>query len=147
MYETEKWLRFVVTLKKSREIVMLNDEIPKRYEIVWSFILRDKIEINAMRVSAIFADVLDKNPDESKEVIRKRFKTNDELRSFKSCDNYGESATEDKTQEPEEIFKKRLIIVYKTEGDSPDANATPCEVSDAIDDVPIQVGVYEILDG
>lgn len=52
-----------------------------------------------MRVSTIFADVLEKNPDESKDVIRKRFKTNDELRSFKSCDNYGENVTEDKLQE------------------------------------------------
>ena len=94
-----------------------------------------------MRVSTIFADVLEKNPDESKDVIRKRFKTNDELRSFKSCDNYGENVTEDKLQEPEEIFKKRLIIVYKTEGDSPDVNATPCEVSDVIEDAPVEVGL------
>ena len=99
-----------------------------------------------MRVSTIFADVLEKNPDESKDVIRKRFKTNDELRSFKSCDNYGENVTEDKLQEPEEIFKKRLIIVYKTEGDSPDVNATPCEVSDVIEDAPVEVGLVMMDD-
>ena len=111
-----------------------------------TFISRDKIEINAMRVSTIFADVLEKNPDESKDVIRKRFKTNDELRSFKSCDNYGENVTEDKLQEPEEIFKKRLIIVYKTEGDSPDVNATPYEVSDVVEDVPNEVGLVVMAD-
>ena len=73
-----------------------------------------------MRVSTIFADVLEKNPDESKDVIRKRFKTNDELRSFKSCD--------------------------KTEGDSPDVNATPCEVSDVIEDAPVEVGLVMMDD-